>query len=278
METYARNQFEFRALAKGNKGDEVIVLLHGFPADAQSWLPVANQLAKNHYRVLIPEQRGYSPQARPASRRAYKLDELVEDTMALITAEGAKSVHLVGHDWGGSVAWALAGKYPQAVSSLIVVSTPHPAALSGSLWRSRQLLLSAYMLFFQLPRLPEWLLTTNHGAVLIRSLTKSGLNPRSASRYTHNMQEKSLLTSALNWYRAIPLNLASPKQTNTIKPRTLFIYGGKDRFLSYKSAQLTGSWVVGPYEFKYLPQESHWLPEESPELLARMIQDFIVHS
>ena len=275
MLTYNRDGLTFRALSMGAPHAELVVLLHGFPADAESWLPVAEQLASAGYSILIPEQRGYSSGARPRGRRAYRLSELVEDTRALIDAAGVQPIHLVGHDWGGTVAWAFAAKYPECVSSLTIVSTPHPRALTAALWRSRQALLSWYMLLFQLPRLPEWILTINQGAILIRALTKSGLNHQSASRYVAHFKDPSLLTAALGWYRAIPFNLASPPAVRTIQSRTQFIYGAKDDFLSLTAARLTKQWVVGEYTFKLLPDQTHWIPENSPALLAKLVLEFI---
>jgi pimeloyl-ACP methyl ester carboxylesterase len=273
--TYTRSQLTFRALSAGERDNEAVVLLHGFPADAKSWLPIADQLAQNGYRVLMPEQRGYSPEARPTSRRAYAVGELADDVAELMAAAGVKSAHVVGHDWGGGVAWEFARKYPESVSSLTIISAPHPRAVLSSMWRSRQALLSWYMLLFQLPYVPEWVFTRKQGAALTRLLTRTGLNRQSASRYAENMQEKGSMTAALNWYRAMLVSGDNSWKTEQTKWPTLLICGGKDSFVSHKAALLTEQWVNGPYRLMFLPEETHWIPEESPEMLAGAIQKFI---
>jgi len=275
VKTFTRSGLEFRVRELGPETGEVVVLLHGFPANAAAWTPVANDLAAAGYRVLAPDQRGYSPDAQPKKRHDYALAELVGDVLALIEAAGAKRVHLVGHDWGGTIAWAVASWHPGRVASLTVVSTPHPKALIQSLWRSRQLWLSWYMLWFQLPFFPEWFLGKNRGAALIENLTRTGLNQDSAKQYAAFMLRGRTFTSALNWYRAIPFRSANSRPVGAITSRTLFIYGAQDKFLSHAAARLTGAWVTAPYEFKYLPDATHWIPEESPEMLSRAIKTFI---
>lgn len=134
---------------------KTIIFLHGFPASPDSWSATAKILSKKGYSVLLPEQRGYSEKLRPKKRREYKLSILVDDIVKLMDDKGIKRAHVAGHDWGGVVAWALASRYPERVLMLTVVSVPHPRAFLGSLLRSRQLFLSWYMFFFQLPRIPD---------------------------------------------------------------------------------------------------------------------------
>ena len=134
-------------VAVGGSGTPV-VLLHGFPQTAACWIRVAQALAAVGYRVLAPDQRGYSPGARPAAVRTYRMPELVADVLALAEAAGAARFHLVGHDWGGAVAWALAGRHPERVATLTSVSTPHPRGLAAALLTGGQLLRSAYIGFF----------------------------------------------------------------------------------------------------------------------------------
>jgi pimeloyl-ACP methyl ester carboxylesterase len=148
----------FDTLVAGPPTGEPVVLLHGFPQTAACWIRVAQALAAAGYRVLAPDQRGYSPGARPAAVRAYRMPELVADVLALAEAAGAARFHLVGHDWGGAVAWALAGRHPERVATLTSVSTPHPRAFAAALLTGGQLPRSAYIGFFRIPRLPELVL------------------------------------------------------------------------------------------------------------------------
>lgn len=169
-------------------GGPVAVLLHGFPQDGSAYDDVAALLAARGVRALAPDQRGYSPGARPAGRRAYAVPELVADVRALLDAAGVDRAHLVGHDWGGSVAWAFAHRHPGRTASLTVLGTPHPAALRHGLRRSGQALRSAYVLGFQVPWLPERVLLGRDGAGLRRALTRSGLEPARAQHYLDRMR------------------------------------------------------------------------------------------
>ena len=145
----------FDARTAGPPAGELVVLLHGFPQTAACWIRGAETLAAAGYRVLAPGQRGHSPGARPAAVRAYRMPELVADVLALAEAAGAARFHLVGHDWGGAVAWALAGRHPERVATLTSVSTPHPRAFAAALLTGGQLPHSAYIGFFRAPPLPE---------------------------------------------------------------------------------------------------------------------------
>ena len=275
MKAFTRGPFTFPVIDQNNQKDEVVILLHGFPATAKSLLPLADQLANAGYRVLIPELRGYSIDARPKQRRGYKLSELTNDVKELIDTIEINRVHIIGHDWGGVVGWAFASIHPNRVASLTVVSTPHPKAFAKSLFSSQQFFMSWYMLFFQLPYLPERIITYKNGIILLKVLLHSGLNHHSASVYTKRMQNKDSATHTLNWYRALPFTLLDHQQIERIMRPTLFVYGSKDRFLSKKAANLTRQWVSGYYEEHCLSGKGHWLPEEQPQALASLVLKFI---
>src|SRR5688572_12214645 len=151
MKSYRRDGLQFDVTDVGPRNGPAVVCLHGFPQDRTSYDVVAPILAEHGMRVLAPDQRGYSPGARPDGRAAYALRELVADVLALLDAAGIDSAHVVGHDWGGAVAWALAGRHPDRVRSVTALSTPHPGAMKGAALRSSQGLRSAYMAVFQLP-------------------------------------------------------------------------------------------------------------------------------
>jgi pimeloyl-ACP methyl ester carboxylesterase len=148
----------FDALAAGPSTGELVLLLHGFPQTCACWTPLLGTLAAAGYRAVAPDQRGYSPKARPASVQAYRMPELVADVVAIADRLDAETFHLVGHDWGGVVAWRLAGQHPERVATLTAVSTPHPRAFARALVAGTQALRSAYIPVFRLPRLPELLL------------------------------------------------------------------------------------------------------------------------
>ncbi len=259
--SFARDGLRFDVRDKGpGKGDPV-VLLHGFPQDATAWDQVVPLLHEAGLRTLAPDQRGYSPQARPRGRRAYRMSHLVDDVLALLDDRGLARAHVVGHDWGGAVAWALAGSRPERVASLTVLSTPHPAAFAAAL-PGAQGIASWYMGAFQLPLLPE--------VVLARSLSRMlrGLPEASLAHYTGRMREPGALGAALGWYRALPFS--PPRGTRPTTVPTTYLWGAKDPALRRRGAELTARHVTGPYRFVEL-EAGHWLPETRPAEVASAV-------
>jgi pimeloyl-ACP methyl ester carboxylesterase len=170
VEAFSRSGMRFTVLDEGPVDAETVVLLHGFPQSAQSWIGGSRPLLAAGYRVIAPDQRGYTRQARPRSRRAYRLDELVGDVVGLVDAAGVDRVHLVGHDWGGGVAWMVAATRPDRLHTLTVVSSPHPRAVVGAMLTSRQLLQAWHVGFFQLPWLPEAAIRSRGGRFAVALL------------------------------------------------------------------------------------------------------------
>ena len=263
MTSLRRNQLTFDLHDDGPAGGETVVLLHGFPEDSSSWSRVAPLLHEAGLRTVALDQRGYSPTARPLGRAAYRLDFLVGDVLALLRETGP--AHVVGHDWGGNVAWALAAWAPEHVRSLTVLSTPHPRALARSLVRSDQALRSLYVGAFQVPRLPERLLARSIPALLERS----GVPPEDAGRYTARMREPNALRAALNWYRALPL---SRRAVGAVTVPTTYVWGAGDPALGRWAAEDTERHVEAPYRFVEL-DAGHWLPENTPGDVAAAVVD-----
>jgi len=249
-------------------GAPVAVLLHGFPQDASAYDVVARRLTAAGVRALAPDQRGYSPGARPAGRRAYAVPELVADVRALLDAAGVARAHVVGHDWGGSVAWAFAHRHPARTASLTVLGTPHPAAMRAGLVRGGQALRSAYVLGFQVPAAPERLLLARSGAGLRRALTRSGLEPARAGRYVARMRQPGALTAALAWYRALPASRGGG--TGAVEVPTTYLSGRRDPFFARASVLATPQHVAGPFAHRELDAD-HWLPEHRPDEVAAAV-------
>jgi pimeloyl-ACP methyl ester carboxylesterase len=225
------------------------------------------------YRVLAPDQRGYSPRARPTGRRAYAADNLVSDVVALAGAAGAERFHVVGHDWGGAVAWYCAMWEPQRVATITSLATPHPTAFARSMLTSTQLLHSWYFLMYQLPRLPEWTATSAFGRPRFReTLLRSGLPEYKLDAYMAVLDKPDAMTAAVNWYRAVPFT--SPTRHVSVSAPTLYVYGTRDFALGSKAADLTGRYVSGPYRYERL-DASHWIPEEVPDVVTKLIIDHI---
>ncbi len=267
LQTFEHDGLSFDVDDTGS-GD-VVILLHGYPASRTSWAAVTPALADAGYRVLAPDQRGYSPRARPGGRTSYALDRVVGDVMALGDRAGAERFHLVGHDWGGAVAWAAAAWYPERVRTLTSLATPHPRALLGAMLSSSQALRSSYIAFFQLPWLPEMSMTsTAGGRVFTRALERSGLSPGRAEEYLGFLRSGAA-GPAINWYRAIPF--IRPRGFDTVSVPTMYVYGTGDFALGRRAADLTHRYVRGPYRYEILEGVSHWIPEEAADTTARLL-------
>jgi len=269
MERFTNDGFSFDVTdTPGKDGGQVAVLLHGFPEDRHCWDAVTPALAEAGYRVLAPDQRGYSPGARPRARRAYTLSRLAGDVLAMADAAGVRRFHVVGHDWGAALAWYVAGHHPDRTISLTALSVPHPEAFLRALVTSSQAVRSWYMAFFQTPGVPERILSRRGGEPMRERLIRSGLDEPTARRYAARHAE---MRGPLNWYRAIPF--AMRERTAAIEVPTLYVWSDRDPFIARRSAELCGDHVTGPYRFEVVPGASHWLPTEEPERVSGLLVD-----
>jgi pimeloyl-ACP methyl ester carboxylesterase len=277
MERFGNDGFSFDVTdtpaAGGSSTEQVCILLHGYPQDRHCWDAVTPALAGAGYRVLAPDLRGYSARARPASRRAYALPRLAGDVLALADAAGVERFHLVGHDWGASLAWYLTGHHPGRVISLGALSVPHPEAFLRALATSSQAVRSWYMVAFQLPGLPELALSRRGGRAMQAFLMRTGLDPENAGRYAARAADRAAMRGPLNWYRALPFGLRD--RTDRIDVPTLFLWSDGDRAISRTAAELCGRYVNGPYRFEILGGVSHWLPEEAPEQVTALLMQHL---
>ena len=269
MDSFRRGDMVFDVTDGGPPDGEPVLLLHGFPQDRTAWDRLSPVLHGAGLRTLAPDQRGYSPGARPRGRAHYRVREAVADAVALLDAAGLEGAHVVGHDWGGAVAWALAAWQPDRVRTLTTLSTPHPAAMSRSLVTSFQALRSYYMGLFQLPVLPERALLAGHGALLRWALTRGGLPPAAVERYVTRMCEPGALSAALGWYRAIPWTAREP--VGTVRVPTLHVWSTGDAFLGRVATEDTARFVDAPYRLEVLEDVPHWIPELAADRSAELI-------
>jgi pimeloyl-ACP methyl ester carboxylesterase len=269
VDSFRRDGLTFDVLDGGPPDGEPVVLLHGFPQDATAWNQVSPALHRAGLRTLALDQRGHSPMARPRGRRHYRLRETAEDVLALLDAAGHKSAHVVGHDLGGLVAWALAAWHPERVRTLTVLSTPHPAALTRAMTRGSQALRSYYMAVFQLPFLPERLLLSWGGTPLRRMLRGGGLSREAAAHYVGRMREPGALSAALGWYRAMPLGMTD--RVGTVRVPTLHVWSTGDTFLGRAATEATGQYVDAPYRLEVLDDVTHWIPELASDRVAELV-------
>jgi pimeloyl-ACP methyl ester carboxylesterase len=246
-----------------------VILLHGFPQDSTAFDRLSPALHSAGLRTLAPDQRGYCPSARPQGRTAYRLREAVDDVLALLYDAGLRSAHVVGHDWGGAVAWALGAWHPERVRTLTSLSTPHPAAMQRALVTSGQGLRSYYMALFQVPVLPERLLLAGGGAPLRRMLRKGGLPAELVEHYVTRLREPGALTAALNWYRALPGSLRDP--VGTVRVPTLHVWSTGDAFLGRAATEASAQHVDAPYRLEVLDDVPHWIPELAADRTAELV-------
>jgi pimeloyl-ACP methyl ester carboxylesterase len=263
LTTYTNDGLTFRLHDWGPIDGRPVIALHGFPQTSTSWAAVAARLGAGGVRVLAPDQRGYSPGARPPEVAAYRGDRLAGDVLALADAAGLDRFDLLGHDWGGAVAWHLAAWHSDRVRTLSVASTPHPTALLEAL-RGPQALRSSYMLLFQLPWLPEALLGGPLGA---RWMAASGAPDPAAMKRL--LSDRATARGALNWYRA--LRLRGIPSTGRVSVPTLYVWSDHDVALDRRPAERTRDFVDGDFTFVELTGVSHWIPDERPDELAEAV-------
>jgi pimeloyl-ACP methyl ester carboxylesterase len=273
VETYSHDGLIFDVTDAGPSDGRLVIALHGFPEDRHCWRQITSRLNDSGYRVLAPDQRGYSPAARPAGRRSYVASKLDRDVLALADAAEVDRFDVVGHDWGGLVAWDLAARHPDRVRSVASLSTPHPRALIDSMLRSTQLLHSWYMGFFQLPWVPERVLGLGGGSRGVDALVRGGLDKASAERYAVRFADPAAMTGPLNWYRALPLGQRDP--TPNVGVPALYVWSDGDRFLTRSAAERTRSYVTGPYRFEVLAGQNHWLPTNAAAEVAPLLLDHL---
>jgi pimeloyl-ACP methyl ester carboxylesterase len=269
MDSFSRGDLVFDVRDSGPADGDPVVLLHGFPQDSSAFDRLGPALHSAGLRTLAPDQRGYSPRARPEGRSAYVMREVVDDVLALLDAAGLSSAHVVGHDWGGIAAWALAAWHPWRVRTVTALSVPHPAAMAHAMVHSDQALRSAYIAFFQLPLVPERVLLAGDGAVLRKTLRAGGLPEERVDAYVARLQEPGALTAALNWYRALPLGARTP--VGTVRVPTLHVWGSDDAFLGRVATEASREFVTAPYALEVLEGVNHWIPELAAERTGELI-------
>lgn len=266
-------QLRFDATVEGPADGRLVFLLHGWPQTTAAWDATVPGLVAAGHRVVAPAQRGYSPGARPLAVEQYRLDHLVADVVGMADELGASRFDVVGHDWGGAVAWALGAQHPGRVRTLTSLSTPHPAAMLAALPRSLQALRSAYIPFFQLPWLPERALLAAGAAPLRLLLRRSGLDDDHVRAYVEAMAGPGALTAALSWYRAAGSSPAQLRAVGRIEVPTLLVWGSADPALGRAAAEGTARHVGGAYRFVAIEGAGHWLPElHAADVLAPLLE------
>ncbi|MEP6689670.1 MAG: alpha/beta fold hydrolase [Gemmatimonadaceae bacterium] len=258
----------------------LVILLHGFPEFSYSWRQLLPALASAGFHAVAPDLRGYNLSDKPRGVSSYAIDELVSDVARLIEERGAARAAVVGHDWGGIIAWRLAMMRPDLLDRLVILNAPHPAAYRRAITRTTQLLRSWYVLVFQLPWLPERWLAANDFAS-IRGILRDGaaragvFTEFDIGRYVEAAARPGALTAMLNYYRAA---VRRPGRTLRASARvtapTLVIWGMRDRFLDASLADGLERWV-DDVRVERLPEATHWVQHDEPARVAELIVAFL---
>ncbi len=275
------NGIDFNVATAGS-GERLALCLHGFPESSFSWRHQMPLLARLGYRVWAPDLRGYGGSSRPQGVEAYALEELQEDVASLIEASGAKQVVLIGHDWGALIAWYYAMFGLPPISRLIIMNVPHPALAERGLRTLRQLVKSWYIFFFQLPKIPEIALARNGCAAIGRAfrgmaVDKSRFPDEVLRVYQKNAAQPGALTAMLNYYRALVRGRSGTRRRGTprIDTPTLMIWGEADAALGKELTYGTDQYV-SDLTLRYLPNVSHWVQQEAPEVVNGMIEAWLL--
>lgn len=256
----------------------LLLFLHGFPEFWYSWRHQIAEFAQDHTVVAL-DLRGYNDSDKPEGVAAYRLEVLVNDVAGVIRNLGFECCRLVGHDWGGAIAWALAYQFPELLEALVVLNLPHPARFRAGLTLPQQLLKSWYIGFFQLPLLPEWTIQAADYALLEQVLRGMAIRPDTFSdedigAYKNAASRRGALTAMLNYYRALPGSPLFQADWGMLEVPTLLIWGEADAALSKELSQGTEAYVRN-FHLRYIPHCSHWVQQEQPTLVNQYMREFL---
>ena len=258
-----------------------VILIHGFPENWHSWRRQIPALVATGFSVLVPDMRGYNLSSRPVEQSAYQLDHLVADVVALVQASGHPRAHIVGHDWGGIVAWTFADKHPELVDKLVILNAPHLKIYLEKVRHPRQMRRSWYMLFFLLPRLPELALSARNFQAIrdmfkLRPARKTAFTDTDVEEYVEALSQPGALTAALNYYRAnfTIANTHKLAHSPAVRAETLVIWGELDPALG--TELLEGLDQLAPNSRVHrIRDASHWVQNEAPKEVNQVLIDFL---
>jgi pimeloyl-ACP methyl ester carboxylesterase len=265
--------FIFDALTAGAADAPLVLLLHGFAESMHCWRAQVATLAAAGYRAIAPSQRGYSSGARPDTHDTanYHIDRLMDDAMAIVATcgYGDGRFHLVGHDWGGSIAWSLADRFPQRLASLTVLSRPHPNAFNRALQMAdgEQAQRSRHHKAFLEPDAADVVLADDCKWLRER-LAAAGVPAAAIEKHLGVLGNKDAMEAALAWYRA---RGAIRGPLGVIQVPTLYIWGDADDTVGRIAAEGTKEFVSAPYRFEVLPGVGHFAADQAPERVNQLL-------
>jgi pimeloyl-ACP methyl ester carboxylesterase len=265
-QTIGIGSLQFTVDNAGPASGAPVLLLHGFPQNRRMWRDQLQALAGAGFRALAPDQRGYSAGARPAGVDAYATDKLIGDALAIMDASGARRFHLVGHDWGGQLAWLIAASNPDRIITLSMLSRPHPAAFARALAEDpEQSKRSQHHRGFRQPEAIEALRKDNFKGLRI-GLEREGIDDPDI--YLKPLSEAGALEAAINWYRASDIALSS---IPAVTVPTLYIWGTNDASVGRRAAELTRDYVHASYKFVELEGGGHFIVDQVPDRISHLV-------
>jgi pimeloyl-ACP methyl ester carboxylesterase len=275
--TIEANGLRFQ-IDEAGSGDRVALLLHGFPESRRCWRNQLPFLAERGWHTVAPDLRGYGGTSRPEGRAVYHIDNLVDDVAALFDALGARQRLLIGHDWGGMIAWSFAIRRARPLDGIAILNAPHPQAFRKAVRHWRQRLRSWYILFFQLPWLPERRLGKDGASAVGRVLQRSALRadtfpPEILDHYRKNAAEPGALTAMINYYRANS-DVRDMARGPGVRAPMLLLWGEQDTALGPELI-VPSSRYVDDIAIQIFPDASHWLPEEAPDEVNAALADWL---
>jgi pimeloyl-ACP methyl ester carboxylesterase len=256
----------------------LVVLLHGFPEFWYGWRLQIAELAAAGFRVVAPDMRGYNLSSRPSGIPAYGAAKVADDIRGLIDALGAESAMLVGHDWGGTIAWTIAMNHPEIVDRLVILDAAHPRKLQKGLFKPRQLMRSWYFFFFALPWLPELVVRARRYRFLQRFLRDASpaFSPEEMDRYVEAWSQANSTTAMIDYYRNSVFTppWKAKAAIRTVSAPTLVIWGGRDRYLGPTLAEPERDDVPNLDRVVRLPNASHWVHHDEAERVTELLVEF----
>ncbi|MFN6565070.1 MAG: alpha/beta fold hydrolase [Nostoc sp. ChiSLP01] len=256
----------------------LMLMLHGFPEFWYSWRHQIPQFAQD-FKVVALDLRGYNDSDKPTEKSAYVMDEFIKDIEGVIKGLGYEECVLVGHDWGGAIAWNFAYAHPEMIKRLIILNLPHPAKFAQGLRTPQQLLRSYYMFIFQLPLIPELILQSSDFQVIETAFKGTAFNKNAFTQadinaYKDAAAKRGALTAMLNYYRNIfEQRIVNPNQ-GILEVPTLMIWGENDTALGKELTYDTTAYVRD-FQIKYIPNCGHWVQQEQPELVNQYMAEFL---
>lgn len=270
----ATTEGTFTADEAGPADGPLVLLLHGFPQSRHAWRHQLPALGDAGYHAVAPDGRGYSPGVRPRPTDgldAYGIDRLVADVLDIADAlAGTNRFHLVGHDWGGQVAWVVAARHPDRLASLSILSRPHPSAFQRAIRADAddQRHRSRHHRSFHDPA-TTGLLLDDGARRLRRLLDAAAVPPESVDEYLGVLGEPEALEAALSWYRAA--GALSDTDVGPVTTPTLYVWGDADQSVGRTAAETTAEWVTGPYRFVPLAGIGHFITDQTPEIFTELL-------